>query len=45
MLEKGDTILVLTNPELIRSIDDQRDDLDKQITAFREKAIEMEQKA
>ena len=43
MLEKGDTILILTNPELIRSIDDQRDDLDKQITAFREKAIEMEQ--
>ena len=30
MLEKGDTILILTNPELIRSIDDQRDDLDKQ---------------
>ena len=45
MLEKGDTILILTNPELIRSIDDQRDDLDKQITAFREKAIEMEQKS
>ena len=39
------SILILTNPELIRSIDDQRDDLDKQITAFREKAIEMEQKS
>ena len=37
--------MILTNPELIRSIDDQRDDLDKQITAFREKAIEMEQKS
>ena len=26
LLQKGDTILVLTNPDLLRSIDDQRDD-------------------
>ena len=26
MMEKGDTILTLTNPDLIRTIDDQRDE-------------------
>lgn len=45
MMRKGDTILVLTNPELKRSIEDQRDDLDKQLMGFREKEIEMEQKS
>ncbi len=45
MLEKGDTILLLTNPELKRSIEDQKDDLDKQLMGFREKKIEMEQKS
>ncbi len=45
MLEKGDTILLLTNPELKRSIEDQKDDLDKQLMGFREKEIEMEQKS
>ena len=45
MLKKGDTIIVLNNPELIRSINDQRDDLNKQLVGFREKEIEMEQKS
>lgn len=45
MMKKGDTILVLTNPELKRTIEDQRDDLEKQLMGFREKEIEMEQKS
>jgi RND family efflux transporter MFP subunit len=45
MLEQGDTILVLTNPDLLRSIDDQRDEWEKQVVTFREKEIEMEQKS
>lgn len=45
MLEKGDTIIVLNNPELIRAINDQRDDLNKQLIGFQEKEIEMEQKS
>jgi RND family efflux transporter MFP subunit len=45
MLEKGDTILVLTNPDLLRAIDDQRDEWEKQLVSFHEKEIEMEQKS
>lgn len=45
LLQKGDTILVLTNPDLLRSIDDQRDDWEKQLITYREKEIEMEQKS
>lgn len=45
MLQKGDTILLLVNPELERNIEDQRDDLHKQRMSFREKEIEMEQKS
>lgn len=45
MLKKGDTILVLENPELIRSIEDQRDELEKQLITYREKEIEMEQQS
>ena len=44
MIEKGDTILQLTNNELKRSIEDQTDDWDKQLVGFREKEIEMKQK-
>lgn len=44
MIEKGDTILQLTNKELKRSIEDQNDDWDKQLVGFREKEIEMKQK-
>lgn len=43
MMEQGDTILLLSNRELVRSIEDQRDDLEKQLMGFREKEIEMEQ--
>lgn len=45
MLKKGDTILILENPELIRSIEDQRDELEKQLITYREKEIEMEQQS
>lgn len=45
LLQKGDTILVLTNPDLLRSIDDQHDDWEKQLITYREKEIEMEQKS
>lgn len=43
MLRKGDTILVLSNPDLLRSIHDQRDEWEKQLITYREKEIEMEQ--
>lgn len=45
MLTHGDTILVLSNPELIRSIEDQQDEWEKQLITFREKELEMEQKS
>lgn len=45
LLHKGDTILVLENPDLLRSIEDQRDDLEKQLITYREKEIEMEQQS
>ena len=45
LLQKGDTILVLENPDLIRSIEDQRDELEKQLITYREKEIEMEQQS
>lgn len=45
ILRKGDTILVLSNPDLIRSIEDQQDDWEKQKITYQEKAIEMEQKS
>ena len=43
MLEKGDTILVLENLDLLRNIEDQRDEFEKQLMGFREKKIAMEQ--
>ena len=44
LLQKGDTILVLSNPDLLRTIEDQRDEWEKQLISYREKEIEMEQK-
>ncbi|GHT75709.1 ABC transporter permease [Bacteroidia bacterium] len=44
LLKAGDTILVLTNPELIRTIEDERDELAKQQIGYREKQIQMERK-
>lgn len=45
LLQKGDTILILENPDLLRSIEDQRDDWEKQLITYQEKEIEMEQKS
>lgn len=45
MMKKGDSILVLSNPDLFRSIEDQRDEWEKQRITYREKEIEMEQKS
>lgn len=42
-LKKGDTILVLYNPELVRSIEDSRDELEKQRISYKEKLLQMEQ--
>ena len=45
MMEKGDTILVLENLDLVRTIEDQRDEWEKQLITYREKEIEMEQQS
>lgn len=45
LLKKGDTILTLTNPNLIREIEDQQDEWEKQRISYQEKALEMEQKS
>ncbi|GHT11588.1 ABC transporter permease [Bacteroidia bacterium] len=45
LLKAGDTILVLSNPELIRTIEDERDELSKQQVSYREKQIQMERKS
>ena len=45
LLQKGDTILILSNPDLIRSIEDQRDEWEKQMITSKEQEIEMEQKS
>ncbi len=41
-IRRGDTILVLSNPELERAIDDQRDDLARQHTNYEEQRLEQE---
>lgn len=43
MLNKGDTILILTNPELIKTIEDEYNNLEKQRIAYRERLLQMEQ--
>ena len=43
-VEQGDTILLLSNPELIEEVEAQEDALHKQLMAYREQEIEMEQK-
>ena len=42
MLNAGDTILVLTNPELLRSIDDENDAWEDSERRYREQEIEMQ---
>lgn len=44
LLKRGDTILILTNSDLMRDIEDQRDEWEKQRISYEEKALEMEQK-
>ena len=44
-LKKGDTILVLTNPQLIREIGDKRNDWENQRYQYKEREIEMEQRS
>ena len=44
-LKKGDTILVLANPDLLREIEDQRDEWENQRYTYQERKIEMEQKS
>ncbi len=45
MLEVGDTILVLSNPELLRTIDDEQADWANQQRNYREQEIEMQQRS
>lgn len=45
MLQVGDTILVLSNPELIRTIEEEEVDWENQQRNFREQEIEMEQRS
>ena len=45
MMRQGDTILVLENLDLLRTIEDQRDEWEKQLITYREKEIEMEQQS
>lgn len=45
LLKKGDTILILTNQNLMREIEDQQDEWEKQRISYQEKALEMEQKS
>jgi RND family efflux transporter MFP subunit len=45
LLKQGDTILTLNNPELIRIIEDEKDELEKQRITSEEKKLEMERKS
>ncbi|MDE6688722.1 MAG: HlyD family efflux transporter periplasmic adaptor subunit [Prevotella sp.] len=45
MLHAGDTILVLSNPELLRAIDDEQAEWQNQQRNYQEQEIEMEQKS
>lgn len=45
MLQEGDTILVLANPELLRAIDDEQAEWQNTQRNYQEQEIEMEQKS
>ncbi len=45
MLSEGDTILILQNPDLIRSIEDESDKLEKQRISYKEKTLEMQRRS
>ena len=42
MLAQGDTILILQNPELVRMIEEERDELEKKRITFSEREIQMQ---
>lgn len=45
MLKQGDTILVLSNPDLLRTIDEEREQWEKDNRNLHEQEIQMEQKS
>ncbi|MDR0697639.1 MAG: HlyD family efflux transporter periplasmic adaptor subunit [Tannerella sp.] len=45
MLNEGDTILILENLELLRAIEDEKDELDKQRISYREKTLQMQRRS
>ena len=45
LLKQGDTILILENPDLLRDIEDQQDEWEKQLVTYREKEIEMQKQS
>lgn len=45
MLKQGDTILVLSNPDLLRTIDEEREQWEKNNRNLHEQEIQMEQKS
>lgn len=45
LLQKGDTILTLSNPDLLRSIEDQRDDWESNASLIRRKKSKWNRKA
>ena len=45
LLNQGDTILILTNPELIRTIEDEKDELEKRRISYEERKIDLERKS
>ena len=44
LLQQGDTILVLSNPDLLRSIEDQRDEWEKQMITIRSRRLKWNKK-
>ena len=45
MLSIGDTILILQNLDLLRSIEDEKDELDKQHVSYQEKTLQMQRRS
>ncbi|MDR2026202.1 MAG: efflux RND transporter periplasmic adaptor subunit [Prevotellaceae bacterium] len=45
MLKQGDVIIILKNPELTRTINDEKDDLEKKKISYKEKLLQMERQS
>ncbi len=45
ILNEGDTILILNNPELMRTISDEEDEYQRQLRLLKEQEIEIQQKS